>query len=111
AETGGDPVGFDTNYIVDGSPNELRRVARMVHAGTGRVLEIEADQPGVQFYSGNSLHGGTSGKGRDHIQYAACCFETQCFPDAINKPPWRESVILRPDHSYRHTQIARFGVT
>jgi aldose 1-epimerase len=43
------------------------------------------------------------------VQYGGCCFETQCFPDAINKPAWRDSVILRPDQSYRHTQIARFG--
>jgi aldose 1-epimerase len=105
---GGNPVGFDTNFAVDGDPRELRPVARMVHSGPGRVLEIAADQPGVQFYTGNSLHGG-SGKGRDHVQYSGCCFETQCFPDAINKPAWSDSVILRPDQSYRHTQIARFG--
>jgi aldose 1-epimerase len=72
------------------------------------VLEIAADQPGVQFYTGNSLRGG-SGKGREHVPYSGCCFETQCFPDAINKPAWRDAVILRPDQSYRHTQIARFG--
>lgn len=109
AAAGGDPVGFDTNFVVDGDPRELRPVARMVHPASGRTLEIQADQPGVQFYTGNSLNGATSGKGRDHVQYSACCFETQCFPDAINKPAWRDSVILRPDQSYRHTQIARFG--
>jgi aldose 1-epimerase len=108
AAAGGNPKGFDTNFVVDGNPRELRPVARMVHPGSGRVLEIAADQPGVQFYTGNSLHGG-SGKGRDHVQYGGCCFETQCFPDAINKRAWRDSVILRPDASYRHTQIARFG--
>ena len=106
---GGDPAGFDTNFIVDGDPTALRPVARMVHPGSGRVLEIAADQPGVQFYTGNSLHG-VSGKGREHVQYSGCCFETQCFPDSINKPAWRDAVILRPDRSYRHTQIARFGV-
>jgi aldose 1-epimerase len=109
AAAGGDPVGFDTNFVVDGDPSALRPVARMVHPGSGRVLEISADQPGVQFYSGNSLHGTTSGKGRDHIQYSGCCFETQRFPDAINKPAWRDSVILRPDQSYRHIQIAKFA--
>jgi aldose 1-epimerase len=109
ASAGGDPPGFDTNFIVDGDPTALRPVARMVHPGSGRVLEISADQPGVQFYTGNSLHG-ASGKGREHVQYSGCCFETQCFPDSINKPAWRDAVILRPDRSYRHTQIARFGV-
>jgi aldose 1-epimerase len=109
AAAGGNPVGFDTNFVVDGDPAALRPVARMVHPGSGRALEIEADQSGVQFYSGNSLGGG-SGKGREHVQYSGCCFETQCFPDAINKPAWRDSVILRPDESYRHTQIAKFGV-
>jgi aldose 1-epimerase len=110
AAAGGDPVGFDTNFIVDGDPGVLRPVARLVHPGSGRVLEISADQPGVQFYSGNALHGTTSGKGRDHIQYSGCCFETQCFPDAINKPAWRDSVILRPDRTYRHSQIAKFAI-
>jgi aldose 1-epimerase len=108
AAAGGNPAGFDANFIIDGDPKALRPVARLVHPGSGRVLEILADQPGVQFYTGNSLHG-SSGKGRDHVQYGGCCFETQCFPDAINKPAWRDSVILRPDQSYRHTQIARFG--
>ena len=108
AAAGGEPPGFDGNFVVDGDPRQLRPVARVVHPGSGRVLEIAADQPGVQFYTGNSLHGG-SGKGRDHVQYSGCCFETQCFPDAINKPAWRDAVILRPDQSYRHTQIARFG--
>jgi len=110
ADAGGDPVGFDTNFVVDGDPRALRPVARVVHPASGRVLAIEADQPGVQFYSGNSLRGATSGKGRTHVQYGACCFETQCFPDAINRPAWRDSVILRPDESYRHTQVVRFGV-
>ena len=109
AAAGGDPPGFDTNFIVDGDATALRPVARVVHPGSGRVLEIQADQPGVQFYTGNSLHG-VSGKGREHVQYSGCCFETQCFPDSINKPAWRDAVILRPDQSYRHTQIARFGV-
>jgi aldose 1-epimerase len=109
AKAGGDPPGFDANFVVDGDPGTLRPVARMVHPGSGRVLENEADQPGAQFYSGNSLHA-PPGKGRDHVQYSGCCFETQCFPDAINKPAWRDAVILRPDQSYRHTQIARFGI-
>jgi aldose 1-epimerase len=110
AAAGGDPAGFDANFVVDGDARELRPVARMVHSRSGRVLEILADQPGVQFYSGNSLRGATSGKGRDHVQYSGCCFETQCFPDAINKPSWRDAVVLRPDESYRHSQIARFSV-
>ncbi|HEX5079682.1 MAG TPA: aldose epimerase family protein [Geminicoccaceae bacterium] len=109
AAAGGDPVGFDANFVVDGDPRGLRPVARLAHPASGRVLEISADQPGVQFYTGNSLHGGR-GKGREHVQYAGCCFETQCFPDSINKPAWRDAVILRPDQSYRHTQIAKFGI-
>lgn len=110
AAAGGDPVGFDANFVVDGEPTALRPIARMTHPGSGRMVELEADQPGVQFYTGNSLHGTTGGKGRRHVQYGGCCFETQCFPDAINKEAWRDMVILRPDRSYRHTQIARFGI-
>jgi aldose 1-epimerase len=106
---GGAPVGFDLNYVVNGEPDKLRPVARLKDPKSGRVLTIEADQPGVQFYSGNFLDGTGKGKGATYGQHTGLCLETQKFPNAINVPAWRDQVILRPGQTYRHTMVLRFS--
>jgi aldose 1-epimerase len=109
AAAGGDPIGYDHNYVIDGRPDELRPVARLEDPVSGRVLSIEANQPGLQVYSGNYLDGSITGKrGKPYAQYAGVCLETQGFPNAINVPAWRDQVILRPGQTYRHLMIHRF---
>lgn len=105
---GGNPVGYDHNFVVNGEPDALRPVARLKDPKSGRVMTIEADQPGVQFYSGNFLNGTKRGKGATYAQYGGLCLETQKFPNAINVPAWRDQVILRPGRTYRHVMIHRF---
>lgn len=107
---GGQPIGFDHNWIVDGEPNELRRVARARDPRSGRVLSLEANQPGVQFYSGKFLDGSLRGKSRTYQQYDGFCLETQKFPNAINVPAWRDQVLLRPGQAYEHVMVHRFSV-
>ncbi|HET9955934.1 MAG TPA: aldose epimerase family protein [Polyangiaceae bacterium] len=102
---GGDPVGYDHNFLVNGDPNALRPVARLRDPKSGRVLFLESDQPAVQFYSGNFLNGSSQGKGTKYIQYAGLCLETQKVPNAVNLPAWREDVILKPGQTYRHTML------
>ncbi|HYP99091.1 MAG TPA: aldose epimerase family protein [Polyangiaceae bacterium] len=110
-EAGGKPLGFDSNWIVKGDPHTLRPVARLKDPKTGRVLELSADQPGVQFYSGNFLDGSNKGKGGAlYRQYAGLCLESQRFPNSINVPAWKDQVILRPGVDYRHTMVIKFSV-
>jgi aldose 1-epimerase len=109
AAAGGEPVGYDHNFVVDGEPQALRPVARLADPKSGRVLTIEADQPGVQFYSGNYLDGSVRGKGgKLYPRNGGVCLETQAFPNAINIPAWRNQVILRPGKTYKHVMIHRF---
>jgi aldose 1-epimerase len=108
-EAGTDPRGFDHNWIVRGAPRELRRVARVYDPGSGRVLELEADAPGVQFYSANFLDGSFVGKGQRYQRHAGLCLETQAFPNAINVPAWKDQVILRPGQVYQHRMQHRFS--
>jgi aldose 1-epimerase len=106
---GGHPVGFDHNFVVNGPPDQLRPVARLKDPKSGRVLTLEADQPGVQFYSGNFLDGNTTGKGGTaYAQYTGLCLETQKFPNAVNVPDWKSQVVLKPGQTYKHTMIHRF---
>ncbi len=107
---GEEPAGFDHNWIVDGNPNVMRPVARVRDPKSGRVLTLEADQPGLQFYTGKFLDGSHRGKGATYHQYAGFCLETQKFPNAINVPAWRDQVILRPGQVYSHRMVHRFGV-
>jgi aldose 1-epimerase len=107
---GGDPIGFDSNWIVDGPSQELRDVAEVKDPHSGRVLKLKADQPGVQFYSGNYLDGTLLGKGANkYPQYAGFCLETQRFPNAINVPAWRDQVLLKPGKPYTSTMIFSFS--
>jgi len=106
-----DPGGYDLNYVVDGGASEMRLMARVVGADSGRVMEIEADQPGIQFYSGNFIDGVVGKGGAVYPKNAALCLESQYFPDSINKqgPGWAD-VVLRPGEVYRHRMVHRFGV-
>jgi aldose 1-epimerase len=107
-QTGGTPIGYDHNFVVNGEPNQLRPVARLKDPKSGRVMTLAANQPGVQFYTGNFLDGSAKGKGTTYGQYAALCLETQKFPNAINVPAWQEQVILRPGRTYRHVMVHTF---
>jgi len=105
---GGTPVGFDHNWVVNGEPHAMRLMAKLKDPKSGRVMTITADQPGLQFYSGNFMDGKTSGKGVTHVQYAGLCLESQKFPNSINVPAWKDEVILKPGQTYKHTMIHKF---
>ena len=105
---GGKPVGYDHNWLVNGPRNVMRPVARLKDPESGRVMTIDSDQPGVQFYSGNYLDGSMSGKGTTYPQYAGLCLETQKAPNSINNPERMQDVILRPGQTYRHHMVHRF---
>lgn len=105
----GAPIGYDSNWIVNGDPNKMRPVSRLEDPKSGRVMTVEANQPGVQFYAGIFMDGTTKGKGRTHTQYSALCIETQKFPNAINVPAWKDQVILKPGQTYKHEMVHKFS--
>ena len=103
--------GYDHNFVLRGGPERtLRRIATVTEPTTGRSLEVESDQPGVQFYTGNFLDGTLTGKnGKVYPYRGGFCLEPQYFPDSPNRPDF-PSAVLRPGETYRHTIIYRFGV-
>jgi aldose 1-epimerase len=105
---GGTPVGYDHNWIINGDPHAMRPVATVKDPKTGRVLTLEADQPGLQFYSGIFLDGTLKGKGVTYNQYDSFCLETQAFVNAINVPAWKDQVILKPGETYEHHMVHHF---
>ena len=62
-EVGGNPTGYDHNFVINGKAGEVRLAARMYDPGSGRMMEIHTTQPGIQFYDGNLLDASITGKG------------------------------------------------
>ena len=94
--------GYDHNWVLDRHGSGLELAARLEDPGSGRVLEVLTDEPGIQFYSGNFLDGtlyGTSG--RAYRQGDGLALETQHYPDSPNHPNF-PSTVLRPGEKLRH---------
>lgn len=111
---GGQPKGYDLNYVLDGGRTpHPRLVARVVEPNSGRCLELLTTEPGLQLYTGNFLDGQLTGKGGvKYPQYAGFCLEAQRFPDAIHHPQWHNvsNPILRPGEVYQQTTIYKLSV-
>ncbi|XP_016465594.1 uncharacterized protein LOC107788426 isoform X2 [Nicotiana tabacum] len=101
------PSGYDINYALD-STVEMKPVAIVYDKKSGRVMDLQASAPGVQFYTANSLI--QKGKGGYVYQpHAALCFETQGFPDAVNHPNF-PSTIVTPGKAYVHKMLYTFSI-
>jgi aldose 1-epimerase len=110
AAAGGQPAGFDHNWIIDGNPHALRLVASVKDPKSGRRMTIRSDQPALQFYSGKFLDGSSVGKGVAQVRYGCLALESQKIPNSINVPQWRSEVILKPGQTYVHTMVHTFTV-
>ncbi len=103
--------GYDHNFVISGQAGKLRPAARLEDPSSGRVMEVLATAPGVQFYSGNFLDGTVVGKaGRIYRQGDALCLEPQVFPDAPNRPDF-PTARLDPGREYVNTMVFRFSVS
>ena len=101
--------GYDHNWVLVPASG-CRRVARLQDPGSGRVMELLSDQPGLQFYSGNFLDGTSVGKsGRLYRMGDAVALEPQLPPDTPNRPAFG-SARLAPGTRYRNRITLRFGI-
>ena len=101
--------GYDHNFVLRSVPGQLSLAARAYDPKSGRILEVETTEPGVQFYTGNFLDGSITGKGgQTYAKRSGFCLETQHFPDSPNKPDF-PSTVLKVGQEYRSTTVFRFS--
>jgi len=100
--------GYDHNWVLNRTGSGLESAARVVDPKSGRVLEVLTTEPGLQFYTSNSLDGTLQGKGRTYTRRSAFCMETEHFPDSPNQPGF-PSTLLQPGSVYRTTTVYRFS--
>ncbi|KAG5226899.1 aldose epimerase [Salix suchowensis] len=106
--TGEIVTGYDINYALDGSGSGKLKKAAIVHdEKSGRVMEIVTNQPGVQFFTSNTLN--VKGKGGFMYKpHGGLCLETQGFPDSVNHPNF-PSQIVNPGKPYNHIMLFKFS--
>jgi aldose 1-epimerase len=108
-EVGGNPGGYDHNFVIDGSQGERSLAAKVLDPKTGRFVEVQTTEPGVQFYTGNFLDGTLVSGSTTFKLHSGMCLETQHFPDSPNQPNF-PSTVLRPGELFVSQTIFRFGV-
>ena len=103
--------GYDHNWVLRNytGPGDVHKAAELYEPGSGRVMTVFTDQPGLQFYSGNFLDGSAIGKnGIAYGHRTGLCLEAQVFPDSPNHPDF-PSATLYPGQVYRQTTIYQFS--
>jgi aldose 1-epimerase len=108
--------GYDHNWVLNGAgagknqPGDLKLAAKVYDPKSGRVLTVTTTQPGVQFYSGNSLTGAfKSVSGATYGKNTGLCLETQHYPDSPNQPAF-PSTLLKPGETLHSETVFTFSV-
>ena len=101
--------GYDHNWILNKSGNELSLAASVYEPASGRTMEVWTTEPATQFYTGNFLDGTITGKDGWTYQFRnGFCFEPQHYPDSPNHPDF-PTTILNPGEEYSNTIIYKFS--
>jgi aldose 1-epimerase len=101
---------YDHCYVLNKTPGQrLSRFSRAVEPKTGRVMEVDTTQPGVQLYTAKGLGGRLGADGAVYGPYYGFCLETQHYPDSPHHPEF-PSTVLRPGETFRETTVYRFSV-
>lgn len=100
--------GYDHNWVIDEWNGEIKQFAELTAPGTGRVLKVYTDLPGVQFYAGNFIDPQKGKEGASYGRRSGMCLETQFYPDSANKPEF-PSAVFGPGREYDSTTVYEFS--
>jgi aldose 1-epimerase len=101
--------GYDHNYVLNGKAGEMKLAARVYEPTSGRVMDVETTEPGMQLYTSYWLDGSQKSKqGKAYNRFGAVCLETQHYPDSPNKANF-PSTVLRPGEKYETRTVHTFS--
>ncbi len=75
---------------------------------SGRVMDVETNQPVMVVYTANFLSEETPVTLEGRQKHSAICLEAQAFPDAPNHPDVATSIELNPGELYLSRTVYRF---
>ena len=85
--------GYDHNYVIARRKGGYKEAASMYSRESGIRMEVLTDMPGLQFYTANFMEGETGKDGAVYGPRSAACFETQFWPDSVNREDFPGGVI------------------
>lgn len=100
--------GYDHNWVLNHPQSEVSLCAASESDKTGIRMEVYTDLPGIQFYTANFLKNMTGKGGAVYEKRCCYCFETQYYPDSVNKPEF-QSPVLKAGEEYKTTTIYKFS--
>lgn len=74
---------------------------------SGITMEVYTDLPGMQIYASNFVDNEKGRDGAVYNQHHGICFETQFFPDAVNKEMF-EGPVVKAGEEYNTTTTYKF---
>ncbi len=101
--------GYDHCWALNDQNNGIRLAATAYHSGSGRLMEVFTDEPGMQMYTSNFLNNSVPRPdGGTYAHRTGVCFETQHYPDSPNRPDF-PTVVLNPGEQYISNTIFKFS--
>jgi aldose 1-epimerase len=103
--------GYNHSWILPDQRGDVAKLAgRLIHPGSGRVMDILTTEPSLHAYVAGYFSGEDRGaQGSLYRRHDGIALETQHLSNAPNDPRL-PSTLLRPGEVYRSTTIYRFGV-
>ena len=102
--------GFDHNWVLNDQDGSVRLAATALSEKSGIKMSVYTDLPGIQFYTGNYMASDFVGKnGVSFGPRHGYCFETQYYPDCLNKKDWPSSIV-KAGEEYDTTTIYKWEV-
>ncbi|UBM59062.1 galactose mutarotase [Marinilongibacter aquaticus] len=101
--------GYDHNFVLNAG-EKMHPAATVIGDLSGIQMDIETEEPGLQFYSGNFMASKNTFKSGAKDDYrTAFAMETQHFPDSPNQKSF-PSIILNPNAKYETVSTYTFSL-
>lgn len=101
--------GYDLNYVLDNPSLKTVSAAFLSEETTGRTVEIDTTEPGIQLYTGYFIPELTGKSGEKYGKYSGVALETQHFPDSPNHPGFPTTTLHAGEQFISKTKY-RFGL-
>lgn len=85
--------GYDHNFVTEALVRGYCEVAKLHSPESGISMSVLTDMPGLQMYTANGMSGEVGKDGVIYGRRCAVCFETQFWPDAVNKENFPGGII------------------
>lgn len=101
------PTGYDDNFVFDNEEGELKYAGTLRETNSGRQVDVQTTQPGMQLYTGYWIPELTIDGEKEFGSYSGVALETQHYPDSPHHPHF-PTTLLKPGEVYNEKTVYVF---